>query len=259
MNEISRKEFIKRLAAGGASLKLLLAGAVFTPGLAALARELGELRGDRVGWARLKTPNPQWKRHAGSDPVLMKFFREETTLNIDPTWYVADANDLPGLCQYPFLFSQGVAAVVEPAARGNIAEYIRRGGFLLVDACHDVHVTPDFDEFLREQIAFFSATLPEARVVTLPATHDIYRCRFQIPDGRPPHTYMGDAYDARKARHGLYGVMIGTRMAGVISLCGWQCGWDHVTEYPSASKPGTDVACMRMLVNVYVYAMMQGS
>ncbi len=238
-------------------MKLLLAGAAFAPGLAALGAGLDNLRGDRVGWARLKTSSPHWKRHAGADPILTKFFRDQTTLNIDRTWYVADVNDLQSLCRYPFLFSQGIGVVADQAGRSNIAEYIRRGGFLLVDACHDSRVTPDCDEFLRQQIRFYSVALPEASVVSLPATHEVYRCHFQIPDGRPPHTFMGD-YDARKARHGLYGVMIGARMAGIISLCGWQCGWDHVTEYPSPSPAGTDVACMRMLVNIYIYAMMQG-
>ena len=247
VHEINRRHFLKRL----------LAGAAFSPGLAALGRSLDELRGDRVGWARLKTPSPEWKRHAGSDPILTKFFRDETTLNIDPIWYAADADDLAALCRYPFLFSQGVGVVTGQAGRNNIAEYVRRGGFLLVDACHAHEVTPDFDEFLSQQIAFYAIAIPEANVVPLPATHQIYRCLFQIPDGRPPHTFEGD-YDARKARHGLYGLMIGTRLAGVISLCGWQCGWDHVTEHPSPSPTGTDIACMRMVTNIYIYAMMQG-
>lgn len=173
MTGISRSRFLKNL----------LAGAVFLPGLGALGNAFDSLRGDRVGWARLKTPSPEWRRHAGSDPILTKFFRDETTLNIDSTWYVADANDLDELCKYPFLFSQGVGVITGQAGRSNIAEYIRRGGFVLVDACHDIHVTPDFDEFLRQQIEFYSAALPEARVVALPATHDVYRCHFQIPDG----------------------------------------------------------------------------
>ena len=239
-------------------LRLLCAGAVYAPVLPLFGADHDQLRGDRVGWARLKTPSPQWKRHAGSDPVLMKFFRDETTLNIDPVWYAADVNNLAEMCQYPFLLSQGLGMVSDAASRSDLAEYIRRGGFLLVDACHAHEVTPDFDEFLQDQIEFLSATLPEANVVPLPATHEIYRCRFQIPDGRPPHTFEGNAFDARKAQHGLYGLMIGARLAGVISVCGWQCGWDHVTEHPSPSPPGTDVACMRMLVNVYIYAMMQG-
>jgi Domain of unknown function (DUF4159) len=248
MSEISRLRF----------LKLLGTGAALAPLLSAWGESFENLRGDRVGWARLKTPSQWWKRHAAGDPVLMKFFRDETTLNIDPVWYAAEVNNLAELCRYPFLFSQGVGMVSDPASRSHLAEYIRRGGFLLIDACHAPSVTPDFDEFLRQQNEFFAAALPEARIEPLPATHNIFRCRFEIPEGRPPHTFNGNAYDARKARHGLYGLMIGARLAGVIGVCGWQCGWDHVTEHRSTAPPGTDVACMKMLVNVYVYAMTQG-
>jgi hypothetical protein len=247
MNEISRKKFL-----------WLLLGATLGIGMSGWSADFERLRGDRVGWARLKTPSPHWKRHAGGDPVLMKFFREETTLNIDPTWYVADADDLAEQCKYPFLFSQAVDVVADPVGRSNLAEFIRRGGFMLIDACHDSSVNTDFDDFLRRQIEFYSATLPEAQVVSLPATHEIFRCFFQIPNGRPPHTFMGNVYDARKARHGLYGVMIGARMAGIISVCGLQCGWDHLTEHLSLAPPGTDIVCMKMLVNIYTYAMMQG-
>lgn len=239
-------------------LRALIAGAALAPA-AAFAANFERLRGDRVGWARLKTPSPHWRRHAGSDPILTKFFRDQTTLNIDPVWYVADVDDLNQLCAYPFLFSQGVSAIAARPGRSNLAEYIHRGGFVLVDACHDSHVTPDFDEFLRQQIEFYSVALPEAQVVPLPATHDVYRCHFQIPDGKPPHTFMGNVYDARKARHGLYGVMIGSRMAGIVGLCGWQCGWDHVTENGSSSPAGLDVSCMQMVVNIYIYAMIQGA
>ena len=239
-------------------LKLLCVSAVGTPVLPLLGADHDQLCGDRVGWARLKTSSPYWMRHSGSDPVLMNFFKEETTLNIDPAWYAADVNDLVELCKYPFLFSQGIGMIGEPAPRNNIAEYLRRGGFLFVDACCHPKVTPDFDEFLRQQIEFFSRTLPEARVVSLPTTHEIYSCHFQIPGGKPPHSFMAGIYDARKARHGLYGIMVGERMVGVISLCGLQCGWDHVTNNAGTSPPGHEQACMRMLVNIYIWAMMQG-
>jgi len=243
----------------GQFLKCLLGSAIFLPGVAGLGASMDQLRGDRVGWARLKTPSEHWNRHSGSDPVLMHFFRDETTLNIDPTWYAADCISLGNLCKYPFLFSQGVGMVSDPIARENIAEYIRRGGFLLLDACCNPAVTPDFDRFIREHTDFFSAVLPEAQVVKLPPSHEVYRCHFQIPDGRPPHTYMGGVFDARKAEYGLFGVMIDKRMVSLISVCGWQCGWDEVTASHGIGPPGHSRACMRMLVNVYIHAMMQGA
>jgi hypothetical protein len=243
MNAITRLHF----------LKLLLAGAAFAPGMAGLGRSLGDLRGDRVGWARLKTPSLHWRRHSESDLVLMEFFRQQTTLNIDPTWYVADVENLTEMCKFPLLFSQGVHMVQSATGRDHVAEHVRRGGFLLIDACCNRDITPNFDVFLQQQTDFLATVLPETMVVSLPANHEIYRCRFQIPNGHPPHTFFNNSYDLQKAGHGLYGIMIGQRMAGLISLSGLQCGWAHMI-----APPGNDVACMRMLVNIYIYAMMQG-
>ena len=241
-----------RRAVRRAGIVTLLAGWLALAGQAAHGETVDELRGERVGWARLKTPSDYWRRHATGDPVLMRFIRENTSLNIDPTWYVADIDKLAELCAYPLVFSQGIGMVENPRSRANLAEYVRRGGFLLIDCCINNAITPDADQFLQEQMRVLAETLPEARIVTLPSTHDIYRCYFQIPGGRPPHTFSNNTYDPAFAKHGLYGIKIGTRLAGIISLSGLQCGWDGMI-----APPGNDVACMKMLVNIYVYAMLQ--
>jgi Domain of unknown function (DUF4159) len=211
-----------------------------------------DLRGERVGWARLKTPSPNWIRHSNGDPTLMDFFRQSTSLNIDPTWYMADVRDLAEMCKYPLLFSQGIAVVADSEGRWNLAEYMRRGGFLLIDACINIGVTPDPDVFLAQQVAFLKSILPEARVVELPPEHPVYRAYFQVSGGRPPHTFHDNIFSQKWDKHGLYGVMIGSRMAGLISMSGLQCAWAGVPQ--SANH---DVACMRMLVNIYIYAMLQ--
>ncbi|MEP6663596.1 MAG: DUF4159 domain-containing protein, partial [Verrucomicrobiota bacterium] len=140
--------------------------------LALLALSLGfvaqaqdDLRGDRVGWARLKTPSPWWNRHAHKDPILTQFLHDNTSLNIDPTWYNADVENLPQMCAYPLLFSQGIDMVRSGSARTNLAEYVRRGGFLLIDACINEEVTPDPDVFLARQTQLLAKILPEARVI----------------------------------------------------------------------------------------------
>lgn len=220
----------------------------------ALPVDVSQMRADRVGWARLQTSGAHWKRHAGSDPVLAQFIRENTSLNIDPTWYAADVENLSELCKYPMLFSQGIGMVNDDAGRANLAEYIRRGGFLLIDACINKNVTPDPDLFLADQIRVLTSILPECRVVPIKAGHDVFHCYFQIPGDTPPHMYFNNIFDAQWARHGLYAVMLGPRMVGVISLSGLQCGWDRMI-----SPAGLPEACMRMLVNIYTYAMLQGT
>lgn len=232
------------------ALVLLGLSLVFT------ARTQDDLRGDRVGWVRLKTPSQWWKRHAESDPTLMKFLRANTSLNVDAKWNEADAGKLDELCAYPLLFSQGVETIASAIGRTNIAEYIRRGGFLLIDACIDDHVTPNPDIFFARQIQWLAEVMPEARVLPLPPDHRIYRCSFQIPDGKPPHTHTSyyKKDDPRWTKHGLYEIKIGSRTAGIITLSGLQCGWARVGSPPA---PNHDLACMKMLVNIYIFAMLQ--
>jgi hypothetical protein len=89
-------------------------------------------------------------------------------------------------------------------------------------------------------------------VEPLSNTHEIYRCFFPI-EGGPPHTYDQNVFDAERHKHGLYAIRIGERTAGIITLSGLQCGWSG-----QAAPPGHNVLCMRMMVNIYVFAMMQG-
>jgi len=232
---------------------LILLCVLASPGFTS-AQDVEALRPEAVGWARLKTPSDYWRRHADADPWLMEFLRENTTLNIDPTWYVADVENLQQMCAYPMLFSQGIAMLDTPTSKSNLAEYMRRGGFLLIDSCINSGVTPDPDEFYRGQVAMLREILPEARVVELPPDHDVYKCFFQFPDGKPPHTFMDGIYDPNWEKYGLSGIMIGNRMAGIISLSGLQCGWAGMI-----APEGHDIDCMRMMVNIYIWAMMQGA
>jgi hypothetical protein len=229
--------------------------AVFIAGVGAAHAQGGpdELRPEAVGWARLETPSLYWRRHAEADPTLMEFLRDNTTLNIDPTWYVADVENLKQMCAYPLLFSQGIGMLNTDTSKSNLGEYLRRGGFLLIDSCINTDITPDPDQFYMDQVAMLHEIVPEAKIVPLPPTHDIYHCFFDFPDGQPPHTFMANVYNPDWAKFGLSGIMIGNRMAGIISLSGLQCGWARMV-----APAGHDVECMRMLVNIYILAMMQG-
>ncbi len=230
-------------------LFLLTAGIL----LPARAQDPAEDRAQRVGWARLKVPGPEnlWRRHADADPNLAQFLHAETTLNIDPTWYVADVEDLREMCAYPLLFAQSISAVQSETGKANLAEYMRRGGFLFIDECCNRGFNPSDSEFLAAQEQLIAEILPEARIVLLPDDHEVYRSCFQIKDG-PPHTYFENVFDRERSQRGLYGIMIGKSMAGIITLSGLQCGWAGMI-----APPGHDVQCMKMAINIYVYAMVQ--
>lgn len=181
---------------------------------------------------------------SGADAV----FREHTNLSIDPTWYSADVGKLEELCTYPFLFAQSIHEVESDRERRNLAEFIRRGGFLLIDGCINPDTRPLARVFLVQQKAAVALALPEAKVVLLPNDHEIYRCFFEFIGG-PPHTSSSDDW----GQYGLYAIYLGARMAGVISTSGLQRGWDR-RNY----RPNHDIRSMEMLVNIYIFAMMQG-
>ncbi|HEX2854381.1 MAG TPA: DUF4159 domain-containing protein [Opitutaceae bacterium] len=230
----------------------LLAVAVAALSLATSAAEpstkSAEPRGGRVGWARLVTPNTAWNRHADADPTLTQFIRRETSLNIDPTWYSADPASVEQLCSYPLLFTNNLTDVKDPAHWKNLTEYLQRGGFLFIDSCINLGITPDPDRFLERHIALMKTIAPKAVVRELPKNHEIYRNYFVMSE-TPPHTFHQNVFRKNWAKHGLYGVFEGDRMISLIDLSGLQCGWAGTHTRPHAEQ------CMKMVVNIYVYTM----
>ena len=83
------------------------------------------LRPEAVGWARLKTPSEWWRRHSTGDPTLMQFLRDNTTLNIDPQWYVADVESLPQLAPSSQDRDQDPGSVLSPIPEAPFAETYR--------------------------------------------------------------------------------------------------------------------------------------
>jgi hypothetical protein len=210
----------------------------------------GVLRGGRVGWARLRTPDEYWERHSEEDYRLSGFIRRETSLNMDPTWYSVSVDSLEELCRYPFIFANSLAAVRSAQARSNLIEYFKRGGFVVVDACINKTINPDPAKFLANNKAVFTALIPGCEIKPLSPDHEIYTCFFTMTV-KPPHTYHDAHYDKRWAQHGLYGVYVKGRIASIITLSGLQCGWSGMR----APSPNHAQECMEMMLNIYVYAM----
>lgn len=229
---------------------LVLFGLAVATGVAAAERPAprAEPRGGRVGWARLITPNTAWRRHAEADTVLSNFIRSQTSINIDPTWYSADPAQLDQLCRFPLIFTNNLTDIRNPGHLANVAEYMRRGGFLFVDACINTTITPDPDAFLQRHTETLTRMFPQAKIRMLPPNHEIYGRYFAMKE-TPPHSYMDSVFSPRWHRHGLYGVFDDERMLGLLSLSGLQCGW------AGTQVPGNAPECMKMTVNIYVYAM----
>jgi hypothetical protein len=224
------------------AIGLLLAG----PASAAAPRDFSGIGGP-LAWARLKTESPTWDRHARADPRLLEFMRTNTGLHIDTRWHWANVENLDQMCQYPFLFSEGLHHVSDLQGLANLREYLKRGGFIFVDSCINTHVNPDPDAFLEMQIETLKRLLPDAQVDELKPDDKIYSICFVMNDGLP-HTYMDNIYNPDWAKHGLYTVHSGGRLVSMISLSGLQCGWDGMKPDPEHIRE-----CMKMMFNIYAY------
>jgi hypothetical protein len=229
------------------SCGLLLA--VLGGGLRATAPEDEIFRGGKVQWARLRTSSEYWDRHSERDVKMLDLMRRTTSLNIDNEWRSAGADRLEDLCEFPFLFSQSIAPLGEVEAR-NLAEYLRRGGFLLIDACANVSVTPNPDVFFKRQVAVLKKHFPQLRIVTLEPNHEVFSIFFNMSE-RPPQTRTpgNRNWIDGPTTFPLRAVLVGDRMVAVIALNGFQCGWGGFGGQQNA------VNCIQMVTNIYVYAM----
>ncbi|MEO5958720.1 MAG: DUF4159 domain-containing protein [Opitutaceae bacterium] len=196
-------------------------------------------RGGKFEWARLETNGQYWNRHANGDPALIAYLAKASPLNIDPVWHSVRATTIDALRVYPFIYCDNLT-YLSPAEAGNLAEYLRRGGFLLVDACHNNEINRSIPEFLRQHVKFLKALFPNLRMEEMPRTHPIYSIYFKMKD-TPPY------WKGRDPQYPMHLVFDGERLIGLINLNGFQCGWSD-----AASPHGPE--CAQMMTNIYVYA-----
>ena len=225
---------------------VLLGSAVLV--IASQPPALARLRAERVDWARLVTPNNDWQIHGDRDAALARFIRDNTSLDIRKAPYSADPAHLDQLCCHPFIYAKDLRWVSDETQLANVAEYLRRGGFLCVDACATEAVNPDMEVCLRENSAIFQRMFPRSRIQKLPETHGVYNCYFKLSRADVYTPDMGN--QSRCANYGLYSVCVDDRMVAIISMYGLQCGWPQT--------PLRTAGCMKFILNMYVYAMAAG-
>lgn len=207
-----------------------------------------ESRGGLVGWARLATPQAQWGRHRDQDPQLARFIGAETSLNIE-VWSSVGPDNIDRLCVFPFIFAKDLVGLTDPRHIENIAEYLRRGGFVCIDPCVNGYSTAQKENLVRQYGLFFKKLLPDSQLQEFPDDHPIYRCYFSVT--------LDDLYTpdmlrrgAIKPSHiGIHGVFLHERLIAVISTTGLECGWPETPQ----RAPG----CMKLIVNSYIYAMIR--
>jgi hypothetical protein len=194
----------------------------------------------RIDWARLQTSGPFWNRHGRSDPEMLAYLRKNTPLNIDSEWHFARADSLEGLRSYPFIYTENIEPL-SPTEAHNLAEYLRRGGFLFIDACANPEVNPDIPRFLAAQLGVLAKEFPDLRTESLPPQHEIFSINFKMKEFPP--------YVKKDGAQPLHAVYAGRRIVAIIALTGMQCSW------AGQINPEHATACAQMVINIYLYAM----
>jgi hypothetical protein len=198
-------------------------------------------RENQFQWARLRTSGPYWNRHAGGDPALIDYLRRATPLKIDPEWHTVRPDSVESLEVFPLIYCDSVAHLSSDEA-ANLAEYLRRGGFLCIDACEHRAINPFIPAFLETQLRVLSAQFPNLRTEELFPKHEIFSIYFKFQNGPPYRKSKGEI-------HSTYAMYDGDHLIGLIGLNGMQCGWSD----GSAGYYSTE--CAQMMANIVIYAM----
>jgi hypothetical protein len=204
-------------------------------------------RGGRVSWGRLIVSHADWGAHSDRDPQLAAFIRAGTSLNINPDWHMIAPGDFPQLCAHPFVYTKDVAGIRSGRDVANVQQYLQRGGFVCIDPCVNSWSASRKTDFIRQHAEWFARLVPGSVTRLLPENHALFHCYFdvKIDDLFTPDMLRAGA--SKPPDSGLFGVFLGERMIAAICTDGLECGWPQT--------PQRTVGCMRMIVNIYVYAM----
>lgn len=147
-------------------------------------------------------------------------------------------------------------AALTNAEKAGLREYlVDRGGMLFFDDCgfHGLFAD-EIKSILRE-------ALPEYSLDTIPKTHEIYKCYYNLPGPpRGSEMFWGSENEGKGAVFPvLQGITIGTRLAVVFSRKDYLCAIETV-EIPSHTqlryRYSPDV--YKFMTNLIVYAMKYG-
>lgn len=246
---MNRRTLLRHLALSSSALCLPTAAAEdlrrveFGPGSA------NPDKGAASHWARLKFTikdpswHVDWRAHPAGDIRLVRAINLVTTANLREQWNVVDVENLDELIRVPFIFAH---AQVEPEfteqGRKNLAEYLERGGFLLVDDCVKTEHEPDV--FFQSMKVLLPELLPGSRWEPLGPDHPVFHCHYDLPNGQP---------HVQGRNHGAFGLMHRNRMVAYLTASDLHCAWVSAGWFDSKLEEDA----LRMGVNIYVHAMTQ--
>ncbi|MBN1902590.1 DUF4159 domain-containing protein [Candidatus Sumerlaeota bacterium] len=159
--------------------------------------------------------NGDWDPAPHAVPNLMRFVSENTTGNVA---YKRKAINLQeeNLSAFPFLYLTGhLDFHLEKKARDKLADYLKKGGFLLISNCCN---RAAFDHAVRREL---KGVFPEKELVPLPATHPVYQNPWQFGSAS-----AADGEKVFRDLPNLYGMEIDGYTAVIYSIGSLGSSWD---------------------------------
>ena len=168
-----------------------------------------------------------------------------TSIDVAPTGAIV-ALSSRDVFRHPLLYLTGHLPVRFTAAeRANVAEFVRRGGFLFVDD-HNHDIDGAFHKTATEEIARAVGPLVE-----LPNDHVIYRAFFHFADGPPTTSHELNGWGDNLVHKHLQGVIRDGRIAVLYSNKDYSSEWGYHPD----NKRFLAVDNTKFAVNVVVYAL----
>ena len=180
-----------------------------------------------------------WYSDPSSLPNLLRFVREETSVETDPDEVRVRIMD-EELFSYPYIYMTGhgnIAFSAEEVVR--FRHYLESGGFLHADDNYGMN-----ESFRREMTRLF----PKKAFVELTPDHGVFHCHFEFPDGLPKiHRHDGKRPQA-------LGLFEGDRLMVLYTYeSDLGDGWEdqQVHDNPAEKR----LAALRMGANIIVWAL----
>lgn len=234
----------------------------------------------RVKFAHEEREVDKWNVRPGGDANLLRELSSVIRCRVKPIrrandWYpqwsmegqlnvVVTFDEPEELKKYPFLFMTGENQYkFNSRQKGNLRDYILRGGFLLLDDCV---VGSGGDFFYKSSFDLLQDVFGSRAVQRIPLQHEVFhnvydlgstglpymqRQNRMILPGMRRQRQMGLPY-MHGQNHGARGVFIGDRLAVFLSSTDIHCGWcdSHGFEFGKQNYENA----IRMGINIIMYA-----
>jgi hypothetical protein len=179
-----------------------------------------------------------WYSNPTALPNLVKFCNKNLGTNISRDIETVDAGD-PSIFNYPFVHMTGHGNVVFSADdAANLRSYLLGGGFLHIDDNYGM------DKFIRSEL---KKVFPNNDLVELPFTHEIFRQKYEFPNGLPKiHKHDDKRPQALGILHEGRLVLLYTYETDLGD------GWEDAEVH--GDSPEKRTAALRMGANIISYA-----